>query len=158
MNTAGTERAEILINKSTRTLEVVSDGRRKTYRIALGPNAEGTKEIEGDCRTPEGEFYIFTKNPKSKYCLSLGISYPAVSDADRGLAASLIDTTEYEEITNSIAEGGKPLQKTALGGEIYIHGGGTASDWTEGCIALDDGDIREIFDVIDVGTRVVIRP
>lgn len=51
-----------------------------------------------------------------------------------------------------------PLQKTQLGGEIYIHGGGTESDWTDGCVALTNEEITELFEAIPVGTEVEIKP
>ena len=130
----------------------------KSYRIALGTNPIGDKEVEGDGKTPEGEFYIFTKNPTSKFTLSLGISYPSPEDAERGLEKGLITNEEFAEILSASQAVVKPPQKTALGGEIYIHGGGTDGDWTRGCIALAENDIRELFDLIDRGTRVEILP
>lgn len=116
------------------------------------------KESEGDGRTPEGEFYVFTKNPESKFHLSLGLSYPGREDAERGLKANLITQAEYDEIVSAIAEKRMPLQKTKLGGEIYIHGGGTESDWTDGCIALKNEEMTELFDSIPVGAKVTVLP
>ena len=128
------------------------------YKIVLGFSPKGDKETEGDGRTPEGEFFVFTKNPKSKFHLSLGLSYPSREDAERGLKEGLISQDEYAEIVAAIAEERMPLQKTKLGGEIYIHGGGTASDWTEGCVALDNDEMAELFEAIPVGTKVTIIP
>ena len=147
----------ILIRKAARKLEIF-DGKKlvKTYTMVLGFSTKGDKEIEGDGRTPEGEFYVFTKNPESRFHLSLGLSYPSKDDAKRGLAAGLITKEEHAEIVKAIDEGGMPPQKTKLGGEIYIHGGGTASDWTDGCVALKDEEISEIFAIIPVGTKVKI--
>jgi murein L,D-transpeptidase YafK len=147
----------IIIRKAARKLEIF-DGRKlvKTYTMVLGFSTKGDKEIEGDGRTPEGEFYVFTKNPESRFHLSLGLSYPSKDDAKRGLAAGLITKEEHAEIAKAIDEGGMPPQKTKLGGEIYIHGGGTASDWTDGCVALKDEEISEIFAIIPVGTKVKI--
>ncbi|MGB7209734.1 MAG: L,D-transpeptidase family protein [Pyrinomonadaceae bacterium] len=147
----------ILIRKAARKLEIF-DGKKlvKTYTMVLGFSTKGDKEIEGDGRTPEGEFYVFTKNPESRFHLSLGISYPSKDDAKRGLSAGLISKEEHAEIAKAIDEGGMPPQKTKLGGEIFIHGGGTASDWTDGCVALKDEEISEIFAIIPVGTKVKI--
>lgn len=147
----------IVIKKAARKLQIF-DGRKlvKTYTVVLGFSAKGDKEIEGDGRTPEGEFYVFTKNPESRFHLSLGLSYPAKDDAKRGLTTGLITKEEYVEIDKAIDEGGMPPQKTKLGGEIYIHGGGTASDWTDGCVALKNEEISEIFAIIPVGTKVKI--
>ena len=112
---------------------------------------------EGDGRTPEGDFYIFAKNPESRFHLSLAVSYPSKKDAARGLAAGLINEAEYAEIVHADATGGRPPQKTGLGGEIYIHGGGIDGDWTEGCVALENNEIEEIFALIPIGTKVTIR-
>jgi murein L,D-transpeptidase YafK len=153
------EKPKIVVEKSKRKLKLF-DGRKliKTYEISLGANPIGDKEIEGDGKTPEGEFYIFTKNPESKFFLSLGISYPNIEDAKRGLKENLITKEEYDEIISANKEKKMPLQKTKLGGEIYIHGGGCNSDWTQGCIALENKDMQELFDIIEVGTKVVIKP
>lgn len=149
----------LVITKSKRTLEVFdSDKRIKSYTMVLGFDPKGDKETEGDGRTPEGDFYVFTKNPESRFHLSLGVSYPGKEDAIRGLKAGLISQQEYDEILTAIAEQRMPLQKTKLGGEIYIHGGGTASDWTDGCVALNNDEMTELFDAIPVGAKVTILP
>ena len=149
----------IIVKKSKRTLELY-DGKRlvRTYKMVLGFAPTGDKEVEGDGRTPEGEFYVFTKNAESRFHLSLGISYPAPDDAKRGLEKKLITAEEAEAIEKAIAKKGMPLQKTALGGEIYIHGGGTDNDWTDGCVALKDEEITELFNAVPVGTPVRIVP
>lgn len=145
--------------KKERKLELF-DGERlvKTYPVALGFAPEGDKDSEGDGKTPEGEFYVCVKNSKSKFHLSLGISYPDMKASERGLRCGAISQNEYESIIQAIAEQRMPLQKTSLGGEIYIHGGGTASDWTDGCIALADEDIAELFDLIPLGVPFTIKP
>jgi murein L,D-transpeptidase YafK len=147
----------IVIRKAARKLEIY-DGEKlvKTYMVALGFTSNGDKEIEGDGRTPEGEFYVFAKNPESRFHLSLGLSYPSKDDAKRGLATDLVTKDEYDEIIKAIDDGGMPPQKTRLGGEIYIHGGGIDNDWTDGCVALKNEEISEIFAVIPVGTMVKI--
>ena len=148
---------KILIRKEKRALEVY-DGDKlvKTFTIVLGFAPTGDKEIEGDGKTPEGEFYVFTKNPQSRFHLSLGLSYPSKEDARRGFAQGLISKAERDEIVSAIDLKKMPPQKTKLGGEVYIHGGGTERDWTWGCPALKDEDIEEIFRVIPVGTKVTI--
>lgn len=149
----------LVIRKNSRTLELYDGTKKiKTYEIVLGFDPKGDKEIEGEGRTPEGEFYVFTKNPESKFHLSLGISYPGIDDAGRGLKEKLISQEEYDEIALAIAERRMPLQKTKLGGEIYIHGGGTESDWTDGCVALKNEEMTELFEAITVGAKVKILP
>jgi murein L,D-transpeptidase YafK len=149
----------LVVKKAARKLEVY-DGRKfiKSYRMVLGFTPKGDKETEGDGRTPEGTFYVFTKNAESRFHLSLGVSYPGAEDAKRGLDQKLISQEEYDEIVAAIREKRMPLQKTKLGGEIYIHGGGVDSDWTDGCVALKDEEITELFNAIPVGTAVEIRP
>lgn len=149
----------LIVKKSERRLEVYDgDKLLKTYKIVLGFAPEGDKETEGDGKTPLGEFYVFTKNPESRFYLSLGLSYPSVEDAERGLRENLISPEEHGEIVRAIGEKRMPPQKTRLGGEIYIHGGGTESDWTWGCMALKDEEIKELFDAVPVGARVSIVP
>jgi L,D-peptidoglycan transpeptidase YkuD (ErfK/YbiS/YcfS/YnhG family) len=88
--------------------------------------------------------------------LSLGVSYPNTEDAERGLKQNLITPEEYDSMTTAILEKRIPLQNTKLGGEIYLHGGGTANDWTKGCVALVDDEIKEILDAITIGMKVNI--
>ena len=153
------EEIRVEIHKKERTLRVY-DGKSliKTFAIALGFAPDGGKQAEGDGRTPEGSFYVFTKNPESKYHLSLGLSYPSVDDAERGAKENLISNQESDSIKKAISEKRKPLQYTKLGGEIYIHGGGVESDWTDGCIALKNEEIAELFELIPVGAVVEIHP
>lgn len=153
------ENPRIVIKKSQRTLELFdSDKLIKTYKIALGFAPVGDKEQEGDGKTPEGDFYIFTKNDRSQFYLSLGISYPNIEDAERGLKTKLITKVEYDKIVQAVKNKKMPLQNTRLGGEIYLHGGGTSEDWSRGCVALKNEEIKEIFHAIPIGTRVKIQP
>ena len=153
------ENPRILVKKKDRTLEVF-DGDKlvKTYKIALGFEPIGDKEIQGDGKTPEGDFYIMVKNPKSKFFLSLGVSYPSTDDAKRGLEKKLINEEQHDSILEAIDKKKMPLQDTRLGGEIYIHGEGNATDWTAGCIALKNADIKELFDAFSIKTPVRIEP
>jgi murein L,D-transpeptidase YafK len=149
----------IVVAKTARRLTLFSHGKAvRTYRTGLGFSPEGDKHREGDGRTPEGDFYVCTKNPNSRYTLSLGLSYPGVDDAERGLANGAITQDEHDAIVRAITAGKTPPWKTALGGEIFIHGRGAGSDWTLGCIALDDEDIQELYPLIPVGTPVRIEP
>lgn len=149
----------LVVKKSKRSLELF-DGETliKTYSIALGFSPEGNKEKQGDGKTPEGNFYVFTKNEKSKFYLSLGLSYPNIEDAARGLKEKIITQNQYDRIVKAVKEKKSPPQNTALGGDIYIHGGGIQSDWTWGCVALERGNIKELFDIIPVGATVRIEP
>lgn len=134
----------IEINKSARTLQVYQNGVVvRTWPIGLGSNPVGDKHREGDGRTPEGHFKIDRRNANSLFHLSLGIDYP--HPEHRARAAIL---------------GVSP------GGDIFIHGQPNAlpagqviaGDWTDGCIALTDHQIAELFAVTPHGTPVTILP
>ena len=83
--------ARIVVSKSRRRLMLYSNNSLvRVYRIGLGTDPVNDKIKEGDRRTPEGEFYIFTKNERSAFYLSLGLSYPNTEDAKRGVRDGLI--------------------------------------------------------------------
>jgi len=150
---------KIVVSKSARRLELYSDGRVvRELRVALGGDPVNDKERQGDSRTPEGDFYVCVKNEKSQFYRSLGLSYPNREDAERGLRDQLITRAEYERIVSAITRKRTPPWNTALGGEIFIHGGGASNDWTLGCVALDNPDMQELFDTVPVGTPVKITP
>lgn len=149
----------IVVYKSKRRLELYSDGKLvRTYKVGLGLNPIPDKVRQGDRATPEGDFYVFTKNDKSAYYLSLGISYPNIEDAERGVRDGLISRAQHDAIVKAIKKKATPPQRTALGGDIYIHGNGAGSDWTWGCVALENPEIKELFEAVTVGTPVTIKP
>jgi murein L,D-transpeptidase YafK len=149
----------VVVLKSKRRLHLF-DGDRlvRTYAIGLGRSPTGDKQQEGDGRTPEGKFAVCVKKQDSPYHRFLGITYPEVRHARRGLAEGLITTGEAETIERAIAEGRCPSWSTALGGAIGIHGHGGGRDWTAGCIAMDDDQIEELFSVLRCGDPVEILP
>lgn len=150
---------KLVVKKAERKLFVYSANKLvRTYRIGLGLSPVGDKVRSGDHRTPEGDYYIFTRNDKSAFYLSLGISYPNIAHAERGLRDGLITRTQYDAIVRANRAKRTPPQNTRLGGTIYIHGNGASSDWTWGCVALENEDIRELFNSISVGTPVTIEP
>ena len=134
----------ILIEKGARRLTVYQDGKRvREYRIALGFTPEGDKVRQGDGKTPEGIYKIDRRNDRSKFHLSLGINYPQPEDRARA------------------KKGGY-----SPGGDIFIHGQPNQiadgyrvkGDWTEGCVAIDNHQIEELFAATPMGTEVEIRP
>lgn len=135
----GPEVTQLLVRKADRKLYLLHGTTAlKVYDIALGQEPLGHKEVEGDMRTPEGLYWIDRRNPQSAFHLSLGISYP--NAADRARAS---------------AKGKLP------GGDIFIHGeAGRAriGDWTEGCIAVTDDEIEEIYAMVRNGTPIMILP
>ena len=154
----------LLIEKAARTLHLyVGTCLEQSYPVALGRNSAADKAIEGDEATPLGEFYICSKNPRSKFFLSMCLSYPNAEDAERGLAAGLITAEEHRDILAAGREKRLPPQHTRLGGEIYIHGQdpgrrfGAPKDWTRGCIALANSAMQHLYERIALGTEVLIR-
>jgi len=134
----------LLVDKSDRLLIAYAGGQPiRAYRgIQFGDAPMGHKRFQGDERTPEGRYVIDTRNPRSSYHLSLRISYP--NAADRAHAAR---------------HGRSP------GGDIFIHGqpnwlaaGRMPGDWTDGCIALSNGEIEELWQIVPDGTVIDIRP
>lgn len=149
----------LVVRKARRELLLYSgDTLLKTYRVGLGANPVPPKERQGDRATPEGRYVVCRKNPRSQFLLSLGLSYPNASDAERGLRAGLVTRAQHRRILEAARAGTCPPWDTPLGGEIFVHGRGSGSDWTLGCVALDDDDVRELYPRIPVGTPVVIEP
>jgi murein L,D-transpeptidase YafK len=130
---------EILVEKSARRMRLLRDGSViRTYKVRLGDVPVGHKREQGDERTPEGVYRINGRNANSRFHLSLRVSYP--DEADR------------EEARR---RGVDP------GGDIMIHGGNSPAwpfDWTDGCIAVTDREIEEIWSLVPVGARIRIVP
>lgn len=148
---------QILIEKSLRRLTLIRENEPDlVFRIVLGKCPEGHKIREGDFRTPEGDYYVCSRNEKSKYHLALGLSYPGPADADAALERGEITQEQRAAVLTAHANGKRPPWDTNLGGFIMIHGGGTASDWTAGCIAMENEDIETLFALCPMGTPVSI--
>lgn len=149
----------IVVKKSQRVLELW-DGESLvgSYPVALGSAPIGHKMREGDGRTPEGDYYICTRNSNSRFYLSLGLSYPNEADAQAALADGRIGQEAFDAIISALKKGGRPPWDTALGGEIMIHGHGCKSDWTAGCIAVDNDVMDILFAACPLGTPVRILP
>ncbi|MGI8738321.1 MAG: L,D-transpeptidase family protein [Gammaproteobacteria bacterium] len=149
----------ILVTKASRQMAVYSDGEIvHRYNIGLGFQPSGHKRWEGDGRTPEGDYSVAMKNPQSRYFLSLGLNYPLPSDAAAGYAKGRISREQYQTIEEAHNARNVPPWNTRLGGEIFIHGRGASSDWTRGCIALENDDMQQLYNLVDVGTPVTIIP
>ncbi len=147
----------VVVEKGARRLRLYAGGELlRVRRVALGFEPSGDKVKQGDGRTPEGDYYVCMKNDKSKFYLSLGLTYPNEEDAERGARDGLITRAQAASIVRAVRAGRCPAWNTALGGEIFIHGGGTASDWTFGCVALENPEIKELFDTLPNGTPVRI--
>lgn len=146
------------IDKSDRRLSVFSgDTKLKTYRVGLGGAPSGDKVRQGDLKTPTGDFTIVTRNPRSSYHLFLGVSYPAAEDAERGFEAGLISAAQRDAIIAADRQDVAPPWNTRLGGLIGIHGNGGSADWTLGCIAVEDWEIEELWEIVRKRTPVRIE-
>ena len=138
------DKLEVL--KSKRQLLAYSKGKLiKTYKIALGFCPKGRKQVDGDGKTPEGLYFINDKNPRSVCHKNLGISYP-----------------NREDMLNAKKAGLQP------GGSVKIHelsnGKGFIGkfhrwyDWTDGCVAVTDAEIDELYSHTPIGTPILIKP
>lgn len=119
----------------------------REYKIALGGNPVGAKQQEGDQKTPEGSYIIETRNPDSKYHLSLKISYPNDQDKKR---AELMGVNPGSDIFIH----GVPNDKWFLEAYSYRY----KPTWTQGCIALSNRDIEEVWYAVADGTPITIYP
>jgi murein L,D-transpeptidase YafK len=136
----------VVVLKKERTLQLLSQGKViKTYKVALGGDPVGPKTRQGDHKTPEGLYVLDARNAHSQFYKSIHISYP--SERDRA---------------------GAKKSGVAAGGDVFVHGlpngygwigaGHRAKDWTDGCIAVTDEEIDEIWLAVGNGTPIEIRP
>ena len=129
--------------------------------VSLGAAPIGHKQAEGDGRTPEGRYRICTVNRQSKFCISLGISYPGTRDAVQAFRAGKIRLLPAAAIAALNLLRMRPLWNTPLGGFVMLHGespDGKKGDWTQGCIALSNADIKTLASLCGKGERVNIYP
>jgi len=137
---------QVVVVKSEHRLYLFKDGQPfRSYKVALGLNPIGHKEREGDFRTPEGRYRLDARNPSSDYFLSIHLSYPSAEDVERARR-----------------------HHWAPGGSIMIHGLPNvpkrpvdyykSTDWTDGCIALTNDDMLEVWLLTRANTPIEIRP
>ncbi|MCU0761315.1 MAG: L,D-transpeptidase family protein [Steroidobacteraceae bacterium] len=136
----------VLVRKSERRMYLMrGDEVLRSYRVALGLNPVGHKEREGDFRTPEGRYQLVKRNPRSDFFMSMKVSYPNPDDVARARRNGW-----------------------APGGSIMIHGLPNdprkgldyyaTRDWTDGCIAVSNADMLEIWMLVSDGTTIDIQP
>lgn len=136
----GPEVTRVQVFKEARMMRLLNNTTiLKTYNFELGFDPIGHKLVEGDGRTPEGAYLINRRNPKSRFHLSLGISYP-----------------DTDDVAYARSVGKSP------GGDIFIHGTPTGyfgqDDWTWGCIAVTNEEMEEIYAMVNIGTIIYIHP
>jgi hypothetical protein len=116
-----------------------------SYSVALGRNPQGHKERAGDYRTPEGLYHIDARNPYSRYHLGLHVSYPNADDVARAR-------------TLGVSTGGDIMIHGLPNGQGAVGAAHRQYDWTNGCVAVTDEEIEEIWSSVPVGTPVRILP
>lgn len=136
---------KVLVVKSERKLHLISRGvSMKSYRVSLGKQP-GPKQREGDQRTPEGFYWIDWRKVSDNYNLAMHISYPNARDQARARSGGIAPGS-------MIMLHGTPVDEEYP--EWYFH----TLDWTEGCIALKNDDMREVWNLVKDGTMIEIRP
>jgi len=137
---------KVLIEKQARRLTLLTKGEViKTYTIALGGNPVGPKERQGDNKTPEGNYIIDSRNGNSGFHLSLHISYP--NEQDKRRAKKL-----------GVSPGGNIMIHGIKNGFAQVGASHAGVDWTEGCIAVTNQEMEEIYRFVPIGTIVEITP
>ena len=136
----------VVVQKASRTMTLYQNGKAlKTYRISLGKNPVGPKNRAGDGKTPEGNYVLDYRNPHSRFHRSLHISYPSAQDASATQKAG--DNPGGDIMVHGL--------KNGLGWMGRLH---RLWDWTDGCIAVTDSEIEEIWRSVRDGTPIEIHP
>jgi murein L,D-transpeptidase YafK len=136
----------VVVLKKERTLQLLSHGKViKSYKVALGGDPLGPKTRQGDHKTPEGVYTLDSRNAHSQFYKSIHISYPSARDRASARA-----------------------QRVSPGGDVFVHGlpngyrwlgsSHRMKDWTDGCIAVTNQEIDEIWAAVTDGTPIEIRP
>lgn len=136
----------VVVLKKERTLQLLNQGKIiKTYKVALGGDPVGPKTRQGDHKTPEGVYVLDFRNPHSQFYRSIHISYP---NAMESAAAR----------QKGISPGGDVFVHGLPNGYRYVGAAHRLKDWTDGCIAVTDQEMDEIWLAIADGTPIEIRP
>jgi murein L,D-transpeptidase YafK len=137
---------KVVVVKSERTLTLFNNGRIiKSYKVALGGNPRGPKTQQGDHKTPEGEYVLDRRNEHSQFYRSIHISYPNAEDRARARKLGVLP-------------GGDIMLHGLPNGYGWIGAGHRARDWTDGCIAVTNEEIDQIWRTVPDGTPIEIRP
>lgn len=136
----------VVVIKHDRILELYRSGKLiKSYKVALGGNPVGPKTQQGDHKTPEGNYVLDRRNPQSQFYKSIHISYPNARDRDKARA-------------NGISPGGDVFVHGLPRGYGWIGSRHRMKDWTDGCVAVTNEEIDEIWRAVPDGTPIEIRP
>jgi murein L,D-transpeptidase YafK len=136
----------VVVTKSARRLDLYRGGSLlKSYSVSLGAHPLGPKQRQGDGKTPEGQYVLDNRNPKSTSHLALHISYP--SPADRAAAKAL-----------GVDPGGQVMVHGIVNGLGWLGRLHLALDWTDGCVAVTNQEMDEIWRAVPTGTRIILKP
>lgn len=136
----------VVVYKRERKLVLLSRGKElRSYKVALGGEPVGPKTRQGDHRTPEGLYVLDSRNPNSHYYKAFHISYPNAHDSE---AAKKLGVSPGGDIMLH----GLPKEYAWIGKAHSLH------DWTDGCVAVADEEMDEIWKLVRVGTPIEIRP
>ena len=146
LSPANTRATAIVVEKAAHRMTLFHDSRvLAAYDVALGNAPRGHKQQEGDGRTPEGRYAIDFKNARSRFHLALRVSYPNAADRDSARR-------------RGVSPGGDIMIHGLPNGLGWLAGMHLRRDWTDGCIAVTNRQIDEIWALVDVGTAIEIRP
>jgi murein L,D-transpeptidase YafK len=137
---------QVIVIKGQRTLTLLSRGKTlRTYKVALGGSPVGAKEQQGDHKTPEGHYILDRRNANSRFYKSIHVSYPSKQDDERAAR-------------RGVSPGGDIMVHGLPNGFGWLDATHRAMDWTDGCIALTNAEMDEIWDLVPIGTPIEIRP
>ncbi len=155
----------IVIDKASQILILYTSARfPMVFPVSLGVDPVSDKRRRGDCATPEGLYRISHKKMSKKFHQFIGLSYPNATDACEALIRDIITRDECSRIRSAQIRSLPPPDDTPLGNHIGIHGGGVvnlsdgkaATNWTEGCIAMENDHIGSVFSAVDPGDPILI--
>jgi murein L,D-transpeptidase YafK len=142
----------IVIDKSDYELNVYdAEGWLVSFPVVFGNDNQGDKLIQGDRKTPDGTFTIISKRVHNKWCRYMGLDYPTAADIEK---------------FNRRKQAGQIPSYAKIGGDIGVHGTWPHEEyaidqyqnWTMGCISLKNDHVKQLFDLVPVGTRITIKP
>ncbi|WP_136067078.1 L,D-transpeptidase family protein [Modicisalibacter radicis] len=156
----------LLVDEASSTLRVYRGEREieRFHPISVGRRGVSQARLRGDMKTPAGEFRINWINRDSHFNIFLGLDYPNLDNARQALQSGVFSEVEFDRYLAYYRRHGAPPQDTVLGSNIGIHGLGKADpsiheqfNWTEGCVAVTNAQIERLADLVQLGTRVIIR-
>lgn len=150
---------EVFVYKERRRLYLVdSNVVVRDYPVGLGRQAWGDKEREGDGRTPEGFFMVFSKNSPMDRGSALKLKKTVPVSGKVGAGVSRLASARFGHVAGVSDLQRLMVEQSAWVGQFSIHGGGAQADWTDGSVALYASDMEELAKIVGIGTSVTVRP